>query len=176
MKLNSEFVFPNPESRTGKTLILALGNPILCDDAVGWEIADRLAAMLPKKSFGIVKESGATLDLLPKLQGYDQLIVVDAIRLGNVPVGSIHKLTLTDLDSTIRHSSAHDINFATAFSMAEELGCDLPPDILIYAVEVKELRRFSEDCTAEVAGLVDSIALYICHELLGGSAVAQKGL
>lgn len=34
-----------------KTLILALGNPILSDDAVGWEIADRLTTGLPKETF-----------------------------------------------------------------------------------------------------------------------------
>ena len=37
-----------------KTLILALGNPILSDDGVGHEVADRLAERLPSTncSFG----------------------------------------------------------------------------------------------------------------------------
>lgn len=148
-----------------KTLILALGNPILSDDAVGWEIADRLTTVLPKESFDIIKENGATLDLLCRFKGYDRLVVIDAIQLGSAPVGTVHRFSLDDLNSTLRYSSAHDINFATAFSMGKELGYDMPADIRIYAVEVKELNRFSEGCTPEVSGKLDHITRQICREL-----------
>jgi len=148
-----------------KTLILALGNPILSDDAVGWEIADRLATGLPKETFDIIKESGATPDILSRLEGYDRLVVIDAIQLGSAPVGTVHRFSLDDLNSTLRYSSAHDINFATAFSMGKELGYDMPADIRIYAVEVKELNRFSEGCTPEVSGKLDQITRQICREL-----------
>lgn len=148
-----------------KTLVLALGNPIVSDDGVGWEVADRLFALLPRGSVDVLKESGATLDLLANFAGYDRLVVVDAVQLGNVPVGTVNRFTLDDFRSTIRRSSAHDINFATAFQMGREMGYSLPEDVRIYAIEVKELRRFAEACTPEVQACLDDIARTIASEL-----------
>jgi hydrogenase maturation protease len=148
-----------------KTLILALGNPILSDDRVGWEIADRLAKRLPADSFDVLKESGATFDLIRRISEYDRLIVIDAIQLGNTPVGTLHRFTLKDLQSTIHYSSAHDINFATAFEMGRQMGYRIPSDIRIYGVEVKELRQFSENLTPEVERGLDSITDTICRDL-----------
>lgn len=163
--LHSAFRVPRSEIAKRRTLILALGNPILSDDAVGWAVADRLAACIGKEEADIIKESGATFDLVGKLAGYDRIAIIDAIQLGTKPVGSVHRFTLDDFRSTVRHSSAHDVNFATAFQMARELGCKIPDDIRIYAVEVKELNRFSETCTPEIAGKLDEIAGYILADL-----------
>ena len=149
-----------------KTLILALGNPILSDDRVGWEIADRLAARLPADAFDILKESGATFDLVRRISEYDRLILIDAIQLGTAPLGTLHRFTLEDFQSSIRHSSAHDINFATALEMGRQMGYGIPADIRIYGVEVKELRHFSESLTPEIAGKVDEIAEAIFQDLL----------
>ena len=148
-----------------KTLILALGNPILSDDAVGFEIADRLERALPADEYDFMKESGATLDLLGKIRGYNRLIVVDAIQLGTAPVGTLHRFTLGDLQSTVRCSSAHDINFASAFAVGRRLGYAVPDEIRIYGIEVQELRRFAEGCTPQVAARLDGIAEEILAEL-----------
>ena len=149
-----------------KTLILALGNPILSDDGVGWEVADLLAERLDGQDVDFLKESGATLDLLRRFAGYDRLVVLDAIQLGEGPVGTVYRFSLDDLQSTIRYSSAHDINFATAFSLGRSLGYDVPEDIRIYAIEVKELRTFAEGCTPEVARKLPEIADEIAGDLL----------
>lgn len=148
-----------------KTLILALGNPILSDDAVGWEVADRLSSRLRGHSVDVLKESAAGLDLLRTISEYERLIVVDAIQLGTRPVGSIHRFTLDELRSTIRYSSAHDINFVTAFAMGKTLGYEMPEDIRIYGIEVKELRVFAEGLTPEVGEKLDDIAGEIAADL-----------
>jgi len=147
-----------------KTLILALGNPILSDDGVGWEIADRLADSLPDVE--IIKESAATMDLIPKLADYNQLIIIDAIQLGSAPVGTLHRFTLDDFASTIRRSCAHDINFATAFAMGKKWGYNIPADIRIYGIEVKELLQFSEGCTPQVREKLGEIAEQIRSDLV----------
>lgn len=155
------------EPAVGRTLVLALGNPILSDDAVGWELADRLVGKLDGKQFTILKESAATLDLLRRLEGYERLVVLDAIQLGTQPVGTLHRFTLQDFASTIHYSSAHDINFATALQMGKDFGYNTPEDVLIYGVEVKELRRFAEGCTPEVAVELDALAEQIVQDLQG---------
>jgi hydrogenase maturation protease len=148
----------NPKSKIFRTLFLALGNPILSDDAVGWEIADRLERILPPGAADFMRESGATLDLIPKLTGYDRLVILDAIQLGQAPAGTLYRFTLDDFRSTVRHSSAHDLNFATAFDVGRRLGYAIPADIRVYAIEVQELRRFAEGCTPAVASRLDALA------------------
>ena len=156
-----------------KTLILALGNPILSDDGVAHEVADRLAERLHSSSatantqYDIIKSSAATMDIIPKLTGYDQLVVVDAVQLGSAPVGTVHRFSLSDLASTVRPSSPHDINFATALQMGKKWGYNIPADIRIYGIEVKELSKFSENCTPEVTEKLDKIVEYVLGDLAG---------
>jgi hydrogenase maturation protease len=153
----------NPKS---KILILALGNPILSDDAVGWELADRLERLLPPGTADFLRESGATLDLIPRLGAYECLVIVDAVQLGQAPAGALYRFTLDDFRATIRHSSAHDINFATAFEVGRRLGYPIPPEIRIYAIEVQELNRFAEGCTPAVAARLDALAQEILDDIL----------
>jgi hydrogenase maturation protease len=151
-----------------KTLVLALGNPILSDDAVGWLVADRLAGRL--EGTDIIKESAATIDLIPRFAGYDRLVVIDAVKLGCAPPGTLYRFSLDDFASTIRHSSAHDINFATAFKLGRQLGYHIPADIRIYAIEVKELSRFAEGCSPEVTQKLDEITARIQSDLTSTAA------
>jgi hydrogenase maturation protease len=146
------------------TLILALGNPILSDDAVGWEVADRLAPLVGS-AVTILKEGRLTLDLIARLGGYDRLVVIDAIQLGTAPVGTVHRFTLADFRAIIRSSSAHDLNFATAFETARQWGYPIPGDIRIYGIEVENLRRFAEGCTPAVQVRLDAIAAQIYREM-----------
>ncbi len=147
-----------------KTLVLALGNPILSDDGVAHEVADRLAGRLDKTD--IIKSSAATMDIIPKLAGYERLVVLDAIQRGSAPPGTVYRLSLDDFADTVRPSSPHDINFATAFGMAKKWGYDIPQDIRIYAIKVVELSRFAEGCTPPVAEKLDEIAEHIFNDLV----------
>ncbi|MDD5674221.1 MAG: hydrogenase maturation protease [Chitinivibrionales bacterium] len=148
-----------------KTLLLALGNPILSDDGVAWIIADRLLERLPTAEYTVMKESGATFDLVPKFAGYDRLVVIDAILLGQKPVGSLYQLTLSHFESTIRATSAHDINFASAFALGRKLGYKIPTDIRIFGIEVKELRRFSESLSPQVQERLDVLVKEIYNAI-----------
>ena len=147
-----------------KTLILALGNPILSDDGVSWKIVDLLPDDLP--DVDIIKSSAATMDIIPHLAGYDRLIIIDAIQLNTAPPGTVHCFSLADFTDTIRHSSPHDINFATALQMAIEWGYAIPEDIRIYGIEVKELLQFSESCTPEVTDKLSEIVEQISNDLI----------
>ncbi|MHC4069456.1 MAG: hydrogenase maturation protease [Planctomycetota bacterium] len=146
-----------------KTLVLALGNPILSDDRVGHEIADRIAKSTG--DFDIIKSSAATMDIVPKLAGYDRLVIIDAIQLGTAAPGTVHFFTLDDFVGTIRKSSPHDINFATAIQTAKEWGYDVPEDVRIYAIEAKELLKFSESCTPQIQNKLDEITNRILKDI-----------
>jgi hypothetical protein len=46
------------------------------------------------------------------------------------------------------------------------MGYDIPEDICIYGIEVKELRKFSEALTPEVANRLDDIVETIKRDIL----------
>ena len=100
-----------------------------------------------------------------RIAGYGRLVVIDAIQLG-APVGAVHRFTLEDFRATVRRSSPHDINFATALAMGREMGYGIPDDVRIYGIEARELRTFHEGCTPELAAKLDPIAAEIAGLLL----------
>jgi len=158
-----------------RTLIIGLGNPILSDDAVGWEIADGLGRVLAgRDDVTIEKESCATLDLIPRLDGYSRLLIVDAIQLGQAPPGTLYRFALDDFASTIRYSSAHDINFASAFALGREMGYRIPDDIRIYAIEAQELCRFAEGCTPDVSAAIPDIVRQIAQEVMAPETAGER--
>ena len=63
-----------------KTLIVGLGNPILGDDRVGLEVANRLKKMIGEtENIDILEFSGSAIHLAETLLGYDRVIIIDCV-------------------------------------------------------------------------------------------------
>lgn len=154
----------------GKILIVGLGNPILCDDGVGWLVAERVRRALFEQmkdgsppaspSIDVTEVSVGGLSLAEMLIGYERAIIVDAIITGQMAPGCVCHLRVGDLPGTLNTASAHDTNLVTALQALRRHGAALPPDeqIDIVAIEVKDVWTFSETCTPEVSGAVDKAA------------------
>jgi hydrogenase maturation protease len=140
------------------TLVLGLGNPILRDDGVGIKVAREIGRRLISSSIDVREASVAGLGLLELIQGYTKVVLIDSIQIkGGVP-GEIFLLDLNDLKHTIRLSSPHDVNFATAMELGKRLGLNLPQDIRIYAVQVEDISTFGENCSPSVERAISGIA------------------
>jgi hydrogenase maturation protease len=130
-----------------KTLILGLGNPFLGDDGVGIFIASKLGKL--KLNVDIKKVCASGFAILDEIQGYDRLILIDSIKTKDGKPGDIYKLGLESLKESIHLCSPHGINLATAIEVGKLIGLELPEEIIICAVEVKDT-SFREGCTPEV--------------------------
>ncbi len=133
-----------------KTLILGLGNPILSDDSIGIRVAQAVGQDYCGEAVTVIEASQAGLNLLDLIAGYDKLILIDAIQTASGDVGEVYRLEASDLASTLHTGSPHDINLATALELGKRLGMDLPREIVVFAIEVKDVTTFSEECTLEV--------------------------
>lgn len=160
-----------------RTLIFGLGNPIVSDDGVGLVVARSLHARLPYGEADLVEASVAGLSVLDVISGYDRVIVVDAIQTRGGVVGSVHRLTPTDLTSTPRLSSPHDVDFAQAIELGKRFEQAMPAEVVIYAIEVADPWTFGEDLTPELAGKVPSIVDAIAEAEFDaeGTGVMDKG-
>jgi hydrogenase maturation protease len=152
-----------------KTLLLGMGNPILCDDAVGVRLAqdfkDRLRDV-PNMDF-VDECCVGGLNLLDVFSGYDRVVVLDSIQTaGGIP-GEWYYFTGCALRETLHLTNIHDANFATALELGRRAGVPLPlsTDIHIFAVEAKENRTFSEKMTPELEETYSCYAPAILGEI-----------
>ena len=152
-----------------KTLLLGMGNPILSDDAVGVRLASDLKRWLPAMpSVDVVEDcSVGGLNLIEVLEGYDQLIVLDAVKTaGGVP-GDWYRYSLDTLQDTLHLTNIHDVNFATALELGRCLGIRLPDrsNVHIFAVEVEDVVTFSEQMTPALERVYPELAAAVLPEV-----------
>jgi hydrogenase maturation protease len=135
-----------------RTLILGLGNPILGDDGIGWRVVEMVQPFLTDAALEADCLAVGGLSLMERLTGYDRAVLVDAIKTGKQPAGSVSVFTLSDLpDLQAGHlSSAHDTSLQKALQVGRLSGAHLPEEIFIVTVEVRQVCDFSEQLSPEL--------------------------
>ena len=148
-----------------RTLILGLGNTILSDDGVGCRVAMTLKDRINSPDVDIMEASIAGLDFLDLLTGYDRTIIIDAIQTEKGTPGQIYRFGPDILTSTRHAGTPHDVNLATALELGKRLNMKLPRQIIIFAIEVKDVTSFSEECTPEVMKAIPACVKLVLQEL-----------
>lgn len=148
-----------------KTVVLGLGNPILCDDGVGPRVARELEGRVDPEKVSVLEAAVGGLALLDLIVGCDRAIIVDAIQTQDGKPGQIYRLAPDALDSTLHVASPHDVNFATALEFGRRLELPLPREIVIFAIEAADVTTFREDCTPQVASAIPVCAAMVLQAL-----------
>ncbi len=159
------------EANTNRTLIVGLGSPILRDDAIGLRVAEALAARLPSEQFSVVEAGASGLRLLPLLEGWERVVIIDALIGPPQPEttpspGALHRLSPNQLTSALHLNSSHDASLADSLLLGKRLGMDMPPDIIIFGVEVADPFTFDEEMTPLLSKRVESLADEIARQCL----------
>jgi hydrogenase maturation protease len=143
-----------------KTLVIGLGNPILGDDGVGWKVAEAVKKQItPDLPIDIECVSLGGIRLMEHLIGYQHAILIDAFALDE-PIGSILVLKLSELPnySAFHTTSAYDISLQKAIQMGRSMGAQLPEDITIVGITIKQAYEFSEELSFPVAKVIPKAA------------------
>ncbi len=128
-------------------LVLALGNDILGDDAVGLHAARSLAAS-GIGGVDIVESREAGFALLDLMQGYHAVVIIDAMHSGRVPPGTIHHFSHADLGRAVAHSP-HTVGLPELFALAGRLHLPFPKEIRIVAMEIADPWSLHEGLSME---------------------------
>ena len=131
-------------------LILGLGNDILTDDGIGIKLCREMEFFFSdeKVTFDTVSLGG--LEILEYIQGYKNVIFIDAIKTpGGIP-GTVYYFTPSDFKETSNLDNLHDVSFLTALEIGKKLNMNIPENIHIIAVEIIEDLTFSEEFTPEI--------------------------
>jgi hydrogenase maturation protease len=120
---------------TASTLVLGLGNVLLRDDGIGVWVADRLARRFELPGDVTVLEGGTLgLDLLPRLDGIERLLLIDAVALGRAP-GTIVRLEGDEVPAALGVKiSPHQIGLADLLATARLMGRD-PPHLVLWGMK-----------------------------------------
>lgn len=136
--VTEERAVPGEVERPGaaRTLILGVGNPLLGDDAIGVLAVQRLAGHpgLPP-DVSVVDGGTDGLGLIPVMEHYCRVILVDAVAMG-LPPGSIRRFAWQDARLMAHQGtlSLHQTDLNDALLLAEALDC-LPPEVVIFGVQ-----------------------------------------
>jgi hydrogenase maturation protease len=117
-----------------KVLIIGIGNEYRCDDSIGLVIAREIRERHISSVF-VREESGEGVALMETWQGYENIILVDAISSGARP-GTIVKIDASKeiVPAKFFHYSTHAFSIAEAIELARAMKT-LPSKILIYGIE-----------------------------------------
>jgi hydrogenase maturation protease len=133
-------------------LILCLGNALRRDDAVALHVAATLEAA-PEPAAVVRRSAASGLYLLDDMEGFDRVVVVDAVRTGERAPGAVLSFALEDLRAP-EGPSPHSIGLPSALARARAAGAPVPSRLHVVAVEVADMETVGEGLSAEVAAAV----------------------
>jgi hydrogenase maturation protease len=133
-----------------KTLVLGIGNSVLCDDGVGIRVAEEVGKRISDPAITIAEASQGGLFLLEAFLGYDHVVLIDAIQTKGGTPGQVYDLQPENFISALHLSSPHQVDFSTALELGKTLGLPMPSSIDIVAVEAGDVTTFREKFTPEV--------------------------
>jgi hydrogenase maturation protease len=133
-------------------LVLCLGNALRRDDAVALRVGDLLEAS-PIPGAVVRRSAAAGLYLLDEMEGFDRVVVVDAVLTGVHPAGAVLSFPLEHLRAP-EGPSPHSIGLPSALARARAAGAPVPARIHVVAVEVLEMDTIGEGLTPPVAAAV----------------------
>ncbi len=138
-----------------RVLVLGLGNEYAGVDAVG-VLAVRALRGEFTGAADVVESAASGLALLEVFTGYDRAVVVDSIRTGRNPAGTIVELDLADVGRASA-PSLHQAGIPELAAVGERLGLGFPAETRVLAIEVAALPTFGEPLSAPVAAAVGEL-------------------
>ena len=149
-------------------LIIGCGNPDRSDDAAGILVARRLVAL----GINAQENSGETFSLMDAWQGFEAVIVIDAVASDEKP----GKVRIWDaaahpLPKAALQCSTHAFGLYEAVELARELE-RLPDKLLIYGIEGKEFSPGARP-SSEVEKAVELVAGQIVKLVRAAASTPQ---
>lgn len=151
--------------REVESVVVGLGSPIMCDDAVGLRVSSKIESMnMP--NINCCQEAVGGLDILPVIHGYKYAVIVDAIQTGKYNPGTIMLMYEQDFADVVGDAPGHDVNLPTALKIGRQMDPEIMPEkIGFVAIEVQDIRTMTETMTPEVEAAVDSATDAVLHML-----------
>jgi len=152
------------DKKTTRTLILGVGNLLLSDEGAGLRVVEQLVTThdLPEEVMAL---DGGTLglDLLHYLEGVENLLIVDAVEMGEEP-GAILRMEGEDVPSFLSvKMSPHQIGIPDML-FAAKLRDLYPRNVVLWGVQPGSL-GVGLELSPPVAAQIDVLMTKVLEEL-----------
>ena len=155
-----------------RVLVVGVGNVLNGDDGFGVEVARKLAARPLPAGVRVTETGIGGIHLVHELmEGYDALVVVDAVDRGRPPgtvmVIEAEVLDVSAMETTARHDLLADMHLATperALMVARAVGV-LPERTVIIGCQPRQIETLDVGLTDEVSAAVDRAVTEVEHHL-----------
>ncbi len=142
-----------------RTLILGIGNLLLCDEGVGVHVARALQReQLPDV---VTLEVGtAFLDALPEIERADRIIIIDAMKADHAP-GTIYRVPFEDCVKPECIASLHGFDLSRVIYLA---GRETSPEAVVIGVEPARIdwgTELSPEIQDAVSAVIEAIKVEI---------------
>jgi hydrogenase maturation protease len=142
--------------------VIGCGNPLMGNDGAGIMVLRMLQEEMPQ--IDAVDGGTGGLGLIPLMEGYDKVVIVDAMTgIGSRP-GEV-RVFYGPPPAFPSSCSLHEIGIGDVIRIAEELG--VVPLIVTIGIEVDSITEFSRDIDPEVVNGILAAYDHIKRELDG---------
>ena len=136
-------------TRTGRTLVLGIGNLLMGDEGIGVHAIRRLESSAPlPEGVDVVDGGTGGFHLLSYFEEYGSIIMIDATMDGRPP-GTIRTLKPRFASDYPKTLTAHDIGLKDLVETAAIL--QHSPDITLITVSIETMQPMETELSAEVA-------------------------
>ncbi|MBN1770940.1 MAG: hydrogenase maturation protease [Deltaproteobacteria bacterium] len=167
-----------------RIVVLGLGNPVLADDAVGLEVAERVEALLASGfapagvEIEVCRNESGGWDVLDYVEDADALVLVDASTDSTLAPGELRWYDPRALAcfTSGRLRGVHNIDMFTAIDYARRMGTRVPAAIHVLGIGVEDVLTLTEECTPRVREAVEPAARRVLEclgRLAGGRGAAD---
>jgi hydrogenase maturation protease len=149
---------------SGKILVLGIGNLVMSDDGVGVKVVQRLQREYRFPPCVELMDGGTLgLDLLPKLENIDRLIIIDAVETGR-KAGTCIRLTGDELPIALETKlSPHQMGLKDLLAVSQLMGHS-PREMILIGVQPGSIEMDTE-LTPDVEAAVDVLVSNVLNEL-----------
>jgi len=142
-----------------RTLVLGIGNLLLCDEGVGVHVARALAQEDLPANVVVLEVGTAILDALPEIERADRIIVVDAMQANGTP-GTIYRVPLDGCTHPEIIASLHGFDLSRVMFLA---GRRSVPEVIVIGIEPARI-DWGTELTAEIEAVVPVVVAAVAAE------------
>ncbi len=149
-----------------KILVIGVGNGERGDDKLGSLAVERLKKHEHEfTNVEVIGHGGEPASLLDRWQGYDYIILIDAVMSKNGVAGEVFNFDLieTQLPEEFRRTSTHGFGIFEAIELGKVLN-QMPKKASFHGIEGKNF-NVGEDVSAEMMANIDKLVENVIEEL-----------